>query len=64
VAGLGSVAGRAAAPVLWVAGSRARARAIWAFAHGMVMLELDQRFPADADLDAAWEAGIAAFQTR
>jgi hypothetical protein len=28
------------------------------------MLELDQRFPADANLDAAWEAGIAAFQTR
>jgi AcrR family transcriptional regulator len=55
---------RAAAPLLRVAGSRARSRAIWAFAHGMVMLELDQRFPADADLDAAWEAGIAAFQTR
>jgi hypothetical protein len=29
----------------------------------MVMLELDQRFPPDADLDAAWEAGITAFQT-
>jgi Tetracyclin repressor-like, C-terminal domain len=54
---------RAAAPVLRGAGSRARARALWAFAHGMVMLELDQRFPPDADLDAAWEAGIAAFQT-
>jgi AcrR family transcriptional regulator len=54
---------RAAAPVLQAAGSRARARAVWAFAHGMVMLELDQRFPADADLDAAWAAGIAAFQT-
>ena len=54
---------RTAAPVLRVAGSRARARALWAFAHGMVMLELDQRFPADADLDAAWEAGIRAFQT-
>jgi AcrR family transcriptional regulator len=54
---------RAAAPVLRVAGSRARARALWAFAHGMVMLELDQRFPPDADLDAAWEAGITAFQT-
>jgi AcrR family transcriptional regulator len=54
---------RAAAPVLRVAGSRARARALWAFAHGMVMLELDQRFPPDADLDAAWEAGVAAFQT-
>ena len=52
---------RTAAPVLRVAGSRARA--LWAFAHGMVMLELDQRFPPDADLDAAWEAGITAFQT-
>jgi AcrR family transcriptional regulator len=28
----------------------------------MVMLELDQRFPPDADLDAAWRAGVAAFQ--
>jgi AcrR family transcriptional regulator len=53
---------RTAAPLLRVAGSRARARAVWAFAHGMVMLELDQRFPPDADLDAAWRAGIAAFQ--
>jgi AcrR family transcriptional regulator len=53
---------RAAAPVLRVAGSRARARAVWAFAHGMVMLELDHRFPPDADLEAAWRAGVAAFQ--
>jgi AcrR family transcriptional regulator len=53
---------RTAAPVLRAAGSQARARALWAFAHGMVMLELDHRFPADADLDAAWQAGIAAFQ--
>jgi AcrR family transcriptional regulator len=52
---------RAAAPILRVAGTQARARAIWAFAHGMVMLELDQRFPPDADLDAAWQAGITAF---
>ena len=54
--------GRTAAPLLRVAGSQARARAVWAFAHGMVMLELDQRFPPDADLDAAWRAGIAAFR--
>jgi AcrR family transcriptional regulator len=53
---------RTAAPVLRAAGSQARARAVWAFAHGMVMLELDHRFPGDADLDAAWQAGIAAFQ--
>jgi AcrR family transcriptional regulator len=53
---------RTAAPLLRAAGSEARARAVWAFAHGMVMLELDQRFPPGADLDAAWRAGIAAFQ--
>ena len=53
---------RTAAPLLRVAGGQARARAVWAFAHGMVMLELDHRFPPDADLDAAWRAGIAAFQ--
>jgi AcrR family transcriptional regulator len=53
---------RTAAPLLRVAGTQARARAIWAFAHGMVILELDQRFPPDADLDAAWQAGITAFQ--
>ena len=54
--------GRTAAPLQRVAGSEAHARAVWAFAHGMVMLELDQRFPPDADLDAAWRAGIAAFR--
>jgi len=53
---------RTAAPLLRAAGSQARARAVWAFAHGMVLLELDQRFPPEADLDAAWHAGIAAFQ--
>jgi AcrR family transcriptional regulator len=42
-------------------GDRERARAIWAFAHGMVMLELNQRFPPDADLDTAWREGIDAF---
>jgi hypothetical protein len=28
----------------------------------MVMVEFDHRFPPDADLDAVWQAGIAAFQ--
>jgi AcrR family transcriptional regulator len=53
---------RAAAPLLRAAGDPELARAIWAFAHGMVLLELDHRFPPDADLDAAWQAGITAFQ--
>jgi AcrR family transcriptional regulator len=55
---------RATAPLLGAAGDRDRARALWAFAHGMVMLELDQRFPPGADLDAAWRAGVAAFAAR
>jgi len=38
------------------------ARAAFAFAHGMVTLELNDRFPAGADLDAAWERGIAGFR--
>jgi AcrR family transcriptional regulator len=50
----------AAEPLLAVAGDQDRARAIWAFAHGMTILELDGRFPAGADLDAAWARGVAA----
>lgn len=50
----------AAQPLVATAGSEAGARAAWAFAHGMTILELDGRFPAGADLDAAWAAGIAA----
>lgn len=44
-----------------VGGDPDRARALWAFAHGMVILELDGRFPPDADLDSAWRTGLAAF---
>ena len=36
--------------------------AVFAFAHGMTILELNGRFPADADLDAAWRRGLAALQ--
>jgi hypothetical protein len=28
----------------------------------MTILELNNRFPPDADLDAAWEHGISAFR--
>jgi AcrR family transcriptional regulator len=50
----------AAEPLVRVAGSESRARAIWAFAHGMTLLELDGRFPPDADLDPAWQEGMDA----
>lgn len=56
------VEARAAAPLLAAAGSLERARAAWAMAHGLVMLQLNGRFPPDADIDAAWAAGVAAFE--
>jgi AcrR family transcriptional regulator len=54
---------RAARPLVEaVDGDRDAARALWAFAHGMTILELNRRFPTDAELDAAWARGIAAFR--
>ncbi|WP_410643481.1 TetR/AcrR family transcriptional regulator [Amycolatopsis sp. lyj-346] len=44
-----------------VGGDPDRARAVWAFAHGMVILELDGRFPPGADLDGAWRTGLTPF---
>jgi AcrR family transcriptional regulator len=59
------VEGRAAQPLYEAVGRDLDlARAAWAFAHGMANLELNERFPADADLDAAWERGIAAFRPK
>jgi AcrR family transcriptional regulator len=53
---------RAAEPVVEaVGGDRDAARAAWAFAHGMVILELNGRFPPDADLDTAWRRGLEGF---
>jgi AcrR family transcriptional regulator len=55
---------RAARPVLdAVGGDVDAARAVWAFAHGMTILELNGRFPPGADLDAAWDRGLAAFRS-
>ena len=55
---------RAAAPLVRATGEEHLARATWAFAHGMVMLELAGRFPADADLDATWRIGVRALLRR
>jgi AcrR family transcriptional regulator len=50
---------RAAAPIAEAAGGDPDvARALWAFAHGMTILELNGRFPEGADVDAAWAAGM------
>jgi AcrR family transcriptional regulator len=54
---------RAARPLVEaVGGDVDAARALWAFAHGMAILELNGRFPAGADLDAAWAKGVDAFR--
>lgn len=51
---------RAGAALVDVVGDPDLARAIFAFAHGMMILELDERFPPGADLDAAWNSGMQA----
>ena len=57
----GGLEARAGAPLVAATGHDPdRARAAWAFAHGMVMLELTGRFPPGADIGAAWRAGVAA----
>jgi AcrR family transcriptional regulator len=55
---------RTAAPLLHATGDPQLARAVFAFAHGMVLLELTNRLPPEADPQAAWQEGIAAFQAR
>lgn len=56
---------RASAVVVAAAGGDPdAARAVFAFAHGMVILELNDRFPTGADLDAAWRTGVDAFVSR
>ncbi len=37
------------------------AQALWSFAHGTMILELDRRFLDGSDPDRAWRAGAAAF---
>jgi AcrR family transcriptional regulator len=48
-------------PFFLVTADERRAQALWAFAHGMVILEIDDRFPAGSDLERTWRAGAAAF---
>ena len=52
---------RAAAPLIRATGDGDLARAVWAFAHGMVVLEMAGRFPPDAELEHAWTKAIEAF---
>jgi AcrR family transcriptional regulator len=49
-------------PWFVVTGDPSIAQALWSFAHGMVILELDRRYPPGSDLDGTWQAGAAAFE--
>jgi hypothetical protein len=50
-------------PFYLVTGDPHRAQALWALAHGMVILEIDRRFPDDSVLDRTWKAAADAFRT-
>lgn len=50
------------APLGDAIGDPETARAFWAFLHGMAILEIDGRFPPDADLERSWASGVAAFR--
>jgi AcrR family transcriptional regulator len=48
-------------PFYRATGDPYRAQALWAFAHGTLILEIDQRFIPGSDLDQTWETGALAF---
>jgi AcrR family transcriptional regulator len=52
----------AGSPFFLATGDSQLAQALWSFAHGMVVLELDGRFPQGSDLRATWAAGARAFE--
>ncbi len=51
-------------PFVLVTGDEHRGRALWSLGHGMVLLEIDGRYPDGADLDRAWQAAAEAFTLR
>lgn len=51
----------AGTPFFLATGEPHRAQALWAFAHGMVILEIDDRFADASDLDRTWRSGVEAF---
>jgi AcrR family transcriptional regulator len=51
-------------PFFLVTGQAYLSQALWAFAHGTTILELDGRFLEGSDLDLTWQAGATAFSAR
>jgi AcrR family transcriptional regulator len=50
-------------PFFFAAGDPFRSQALWSAAHGMVILEIDGRYPDGSDLDRTWKATATAFAT-
>ncbi|MEW2354826.1 TetR/AcrR family transcriptional regulator [Spirillospora sp. NPDC029432] len=48
-------------PFFLATGEPYAAQALFAFAHGMVVMEIDGRFPPGSDLDRTWAEGARAF---
>jgi AcrR family transcriptional regulator len=48
-------------PFYRATGEPYRAQALWAFAHGTLILEIDGRFLPGSDLDRTWQVGAHAF---
>ncbi|HMJ34622.1 MAG TPA: TetR/AcrR family transcriptional regulator [Baekduia sp.] len=60
---VGAAERRAGDPIrVLTGGDLASARVIWAFAHGMTMLELNARFPPGPGVDELWERGLEALR--
>jgi AcrR family transcriptional regulator len=51
-------------PFFLATGDPYRSQALWSLAHGMVILEIDDRFPAGSDLTRTWRAAADAFADR
>jgi AcrR family transcriptional regulator len=51
-------------PFYRATGEPYRAQALWSFAHGTLILEIDARFLPGSDLDRTWQAGARAFAPR
>ncbi|MGO9028276.1 MAG: TetR/AcrR family transcriptional regulator [Acidimicrobiales bacterium] len=58
LAGLEAWAGE---PFFLAVGEPYLAQALWSFAHGTLILELDHRFAEGSDLDRTWRTGAEAF---
>jgi AcrR family transcriptional regulator len=49
-------------PFFLAAGEPYLAQALWSFAHGTMLLELDRRFLDGSEVTRTWEAGAGAFE--